>query len=104
MRTHMFVTVLKIYGIIHPEYSKFCGRPVCLLMSTYGTMLCGKYWYLDLMEYLLELGFKASESMRCLFICINADGDRTSILNYVDDMLYYGTNVANLAEIEERLI
>jgi hypothetical protein len=31
------------------------------IMSMYGTTLCGKYCYLDLTEYLLEVGFKPSE-------------------------------------------
>jgi len=68
MRTRMFVTIPKIYGILFPEYSNYCGIPVRLVMSMYGTTLCGKYWYLDLTEYLIELGFKPSECMRCLFI------------------------------------
>jgi hypothetical protein len=61
MRTRMFVTIPKIYGILFPEYCQYCGVPVRLGMSMYGTTLCGKYWYLDLTEYLLELGFKPSE-------------------------------------------
>jgi hypothetical protein len=68
MRTRMFITIPKIYGTLFPEYDRYCGRPVRLIMSMYGTTLCGKYWYLDLLEYLLELGFRASESIRCLFI------------------------------------
>jgi hypothetical protein len=68
MRTRMFVTIPKIYGILFPEYSTYCGVPVRLVMSMYGTTFCGKYWYLDLTEYLLEVGFKPSECMRCLFI------------------------------------
>jgi len=53
MRTCMFVTIPKIYGILFPEYSEYCGTPVRLAMSMYGTTLCGKYWYLDLTDYLL---------------------------------------------------
>jgi len=69
----------------------------------YGTTLCGKYWYLDLTEYLLEVGFKASECMRCLFIRIYPDGVRIYVLNYVDDMLYYCKNSTRLREFEEKL-
>jgi hypothetical protein len=67
MRTWMFVTIPKIYGILFPEHAEYCGIPVRLAMLMYGTTLCGKYWYLDLTEYLLEIGFKASECMHCLF-------------------------------------
>jgi hypothetical protein len=69
----------------------------------YGTTLCGKYWYLDLLEYLLELGFRASESVRCLFMRVDVDGTQIYVLNYVDDMLYYGTNADKLTEFEKRL-
>jgi hypothetical protein len=69
----------------------------------YGTTLCGKYWYLNLLKHLLELGAKASESVRCLFMRVDIDGTQIYVLNYVDDMLYYGTNTDKLAEFEERL-
>jgi len=103
MRTRMFVTIPKIYGILFPEYSGYCGVPVRLVMSMYGTTLCGKYWYLDLTEYLLELEFKPSECMRCLFIRTYAGGIRLYILNYVDDMLYYCKDPVRLREFEEKL-
>jgi hypothetical protein len=41
MRTRMFVTIPKIYAVLFPEYSQYCGIPVRLRMSMYGTMLCG---------------------------------------------------------------
>jgi hypothetical protein len=103
MRTRMFVTIPKIYGILFPEYSGYCGTPVRLVMSMYGTTLCGKYWYLDLTEYLLELGFKPSECMHCLFIRTYAGGIRLYVLNYVDDMLYYCKDPVRLREFEEKL-
>jgi len=89
MRTRMFVTIPQIYGILFAEYRDYCGVPVRLVMSMYGTTLCGKYWYMDLTEYLLEVGFIPSECMRCLFIRTYADGTKLHVLNYVDDMLYY---------------
>jgi hypothetical protein len=48
MRTRMFITIPNIYGVLFPEFCEFCGKPVRLQMSMYGTTLCGKYWYLDL--------------------------------------------------------
>jgi hypothetical protein len=72
-------------------------------MSMYGTTLSRKYWYLELQEYLLEIGFKASENMQCLFIQTNDDDSRIYLLNYVDDMLYYGTNNAGTKCFEELL-
>jgi hypothetical protein len=58
MRTRMFVTIPKIYGILFPEYAEYCGKPVRLQMLMYGTMLCGKYWYLDLLAFLKEIDFQ----------------------------------------------
>jgi hypothetical protein len=63
----MFVTIPKIYGILFPEYSSYCGVPVRLVMSMYGTTYCGKYWYLDLAEYLLEVGFKPSGNVCAVY-------------------------------------
>jgi hypothetical protein len=76
----MFVTIPQIYGILFPEYRKYCGVPVRLVMSMYGTTLCGKNWYLDLTEYLLEVGFIASEYMQCLFIRTYVDGIKLYVL------------------------
>ncbi len=72
-------------------------------MSMYGTTLSGKYCYLELQEYLLEIGFKASESMQCLFIQTNDVGSKIYLLNYVDDMLYYGTSDPVVKRFEELL-
>jgi hypothetical protein len=103
MRTRMFVTIPKIYGILFPEHAEYCGIPVRLAMSMYGTPLCGKYWYLDLTDYLLEIGFKPSKCMRYLFIYTGLDGVRIYVLNYVDDMLYYCKVAAKLKDFEEKL-
>ncbi len=57
----------------------------------YGMTLSGKYWWLDLLEFLLSIGFKPSKSVPCLFIFISKEG-KIYVLNYVDDMLYFETN------------
>jgi hypothetical protein len=57
MRTRMFVTIPNIYGVLFPEFAEYYGKPVRLLMSMYGTALCGTYWYLDLLDFLKETGF-----------------------------------------------
>jgi hypothetical protein len=58
MQTRMFVTIPKVFGVLFPEYRWCTGKPVRLGMSMYGTTLCGKYWYLDLMDFLKQIGFK----------------------------------------------
>jgi transposase InsO family protein len=103
MCSRIFVTIPQIFGVLFPEYSEYCGKPVRLGMSMYGTTLSGKYWYLELQEYLLEIGFKASENMQCLFIQHNNDGSKIYLLYYMDNMLYYGTDCAGIKQFEELL-
>ncbi len=103
MRTRMFVTIPKIYGILFPEYADYCGEPIRLLMSMYGTTLCGKYWYLDLMDFLKEIEFKEGDSVKSFFIKEFQDKSKIYIMNYVDDMLYYGTEDTKVKEFEEQL-
>ena len=103
MHTRMFVTIPHIYGILFPEFAEYCGKPVRLLMSMYGTTLCGKYWYLDLLDFLKEIGFKEGNCVKCFFVKEFPDGTKLFLLNYVDDMLYYGTNPSRVQEFEEQL-
>jgi hypothetical protein len=103
MRTRMFVTIPKIFGILFPEYAWCTGKPVRLLMSMYGTTLCGKYWYLDLLDFLKEIGFKEGDCVKCSFIKEFADGSKIFLLNYVDNMLYHGNNLVFLQEFEKQL-
>jgi hypothetical protein len=103
MRTRMFVTIPKIFGILFPEYQWCTGKPVRLAMLMYGTTLCGKYWYMDLLEYLKEEGFQEGDCVKCLFIKEFPDGAKIFLLNYVDDMIYYGTNQDKLQLFEQQL-
>jgi hypothetical protein len=45
---------------------------------------------LELEDYLLEIRFKVSESVHCLFIQTNDDGSKIYHLNYVDNILCHG--------------
>ncbi len=102
-RSRMFVTIPKIFGILFPEYENYCGRPILLAKSMYGTTLSGKYWYMDLLEHLLEMKFKPSLNVPCLFISCDEDGNKIFLLNYVDNMLYFGMLEAKVKKFEELL-
>jgi hypothetical protein len=104
MRSRMFVTIPKIFGLLFPEYAWCTGKPVRLIMSMYGTTLCGKYWYLDLLDFLKEIGFKEGDCVKCSFIKEFPDGSRLYLLNYVDDMLYHGTDATKVQEFEKQLV
>jgi hypothetical protein len=102
-RSRVFVSIPAIYGILFPEYKQFCGRPVRLAKSLYGMTLSGKYWFLDLQDYLTKIGFKTSSTIPSLFIKEDAKGNKLYILNYVDNMLYYGDNQKSVNEFEQSL-
>ena len=69
----------------------------------YGMTLSGKYWFLDLKEYLLQEGFTASSTVKCLFIKSFDDGSFILVLDYVDDMLYFGSNDDHVTIFEKHL-
>jgi hypothetical protein len=103
MQTRMFVIIPQIYGILFPEFAEYCGKPVRLLMSMYGTTLCGKYWYLDLLDFLKKMRFKEGDCVKCFFAKEFPDGTKIFLLNYVDDMLYYETDTKKVQEFEAQL-
>jgi hypothetical protein len=57
-----------LWCLFFPEYKEYCGLPVHSIRSMYGMTLSSKYWYLDLLGFLLTLKFIPSKSMPCLFI------------------------------------
>ncbi len=91
------------YGSIFPEFKQYCGTPLRLLKAMYGMTLSGKFWYQDLLEFLVSMGFLQSTVIRCLFYQKYSDGSVIFILNYVDDMLYYGTSDQTLLGFEMKL-
>jgi Reverse transcriptase (RNA-dependent DNA polymerase). len=103
VRSRVFVKLPAVYGEIFPEFKEYCGRPLRLLKSMYGMTFSGKYWYLDLQEWLLSDGFTQSEVVKCLFFKTFEDGSQIFLLDYVDDMLYYGTDESKLREFEDAL-
>jgi hypothetical protein len=58
VRGRIFISLPKVYGDIWPEFKDYCGRPLRLVESMYEMIYIGKYWYLDLKEWLLEEGFR----------------------------------------------
>jgi hypothetical protein len=44
------------YGSIFPEFKQYCGTPLRLLKAMYGMTLSGKFWYQDLLEFLVSMG------------------------------------------------
>jgi len=83
VRRRIFVKIPAIYGSIFPEFQQ--------------------YWYQDLMEFLISIGFIQSTVVKCLFFKKLTDGSVIFLLNYVDDMLYYGSSDDALLTFEIQL-
>jgi len=91
------------YGEIWPEFKPYCGVPVRLAKSMYGMTLSGKTWYVELQEWLLSQGFQQSSIIKCLFWKTFPDGSVIKMLDYVDDLLYFGTSLDTLKAFEEAI-
>jgi hypothetical protein len=66
--------------------------PLLLQKSLYGLRESGKNWWLTVDEFLREQGFKACDADPCLYTKTTPNGDRMTVLVYVDDMLYSSTS------------
>ena len=63
------------------------NHELCII---YGLTTSGKLWAEELTNYLLEKGFKQSPVDPCLLIKREKNGKYLKLINYVDDMLFYG--------------
>jgi hypothetical protein len=71
-------------------------------MPIYRITLIGKYWYLDLLDFLKTLNFNLSKNIPCLIILIGKKG-KFYLLNYVKDMLYFRTDYGTIQIFEQTL-
>jgi len=62
-----------------------------------------KNWYLEVHEYLISAGFVQSSVIKCFYSKGFPDGSIVKVLDYVDDMLYYGTSAETLKRFETEL-
>jgi hypothetical protein len=81
MCTRIFITIPNIYEILFPKFAEYCGNPIELQMSMYGTTLCSKYWYMDLIDFLKEIGFKVGGCAKCFVIKEFPGGSKLYVLN-----------------------
>ncbi len=63
----------------------------------------GKYWYLDLKEWLIEEGFIQSRASQYFFFKVFPDGSYIKLIVYVDDKLFFGNNEVTLQEVKDKL-
>ena len=92
-----FVKLPSIYGDLFPEYRQYCGRPLRLKKSMYGTTTAGKDWGDDHYEWMKSVGFVQSDVQGSLLWRINPDSTVIRVLNYIDDEIYYVTTLEAIA-------
>ena len=71
-----------------PQRHKICR----LLKSLYGLKQAGRNWYLDLKDYLVELGFKPGEVDIGMYSAAVGTENEIWILVYVDDIIFASKN------------
>ncbi len=74
VQSRIFINFPTNYSKILPEYKQYFGGPLRLNKSKYGMTLSGKFWYLELMEALFNMGFVQSPTIKCLFFKLFPDG------------------------------
>ncbi len=84
-----------IWEKLCPEFAEWFGVPLRLKKSCYGRSCAGKDWTDTLFDYLTnELSFKPVEGDPALFVFTHPKkpSRQLYVCNYVNDMLYFGTD------------
>ncbi|XRB24420.1 retrovirus-related Pol polyprotein [Pseudoscourfieldia marina] len=76
-----------------PKGTNYGPNKICrLLKSLYGLKQAGRNWYLDLKDYLVELGFKPGEVDIGMYSAAVGTENEIWILVYVDDIIFASKN------------
>lgn len=76
---------------------------VCLLdKSLYGLRQAPRAWYTRFAEFVIKIGFRATQSYSSLFV-YHRDGDIAYLLLYVDDIVLTGSSSRLLCSIVDQL-
>ena len=103
MQTEVWIMLPEYYTTLFPKYKEYFGVPLRLKKSMYGQNVSGKNWYDELHQYLVSVGFQPSTSCLSMYVRRNTDGSVIKLLNYVDDLLYFGTNEEETKSFEIEL-
>ena len=80
------------YTDCFPEYAKYFGRALRLLMYMYGITISGKLFADELTEWLLGASFIQSQFQVSIYFKYAPYGSKIVVLSYVDDCVYWYTN------------
>ena len=97
------------YMNMPPGFEKFGPsgeRVVCkLVKGLYGTKQAGRMWYLNLIQYLKEIGFSMIESDKCVMVlkgAVSSNGAPALIAIYVDDCIVMSPSLELINELKSR--
>ena len=84
------------------EYNLLPGEVLKLLKALYGLKQAPRCWNIELTNFVISCGYKRCISDPCIFVKHSSDG--ICIIGvYVDDMLVFGSDVKEVANIKARL-
>jgi hypothetical protein len=88
-------------GLEHrPDYK---GRVMKLKKALYGLKQSGRVWYNMLRTFLLGLGYKPTSTDACVYITSLLNGTLSYIAVYVDDLLFVGPSMVEIARVQSAL-
>ena len=54
IKTRTFVKLPQFLAVFFPDYAQYCGVPLRLLMSMYSMSVCGRNWFEELHDWLVD--------------------------------------------------
>ncbi|XRB22860.1 retrovirus-related Pol polyprotein [Pseudoscourfieldia marina] len=90
---YLYALVQELIYMRPPKGTNYGPNKICrLLKSLYGLKQAGRNWYLDLKDYLVELGFKPGEVDIGMYSTAVGTENEIWILVYVDDIIFASKN------------
>ena len=90
---YLYALVQELIYMRPPKGTNYGPNKICrLLKSLYGLKQAGRNWYLDLKDYLIELGFKPGEVDIGMYSAAIGTENEIWILVYVDDIIFASKN------------
>ncbi|XRB13034.1 retrovirus-related Pol polyprotein [Pseudoscourfieldia marina] len=90
---YLYALVQELIYMRPPKGTNYGPNKICrLLKSLYGLKQAGRNWYLDLKDYLVELGFKPGEVDIGMYSAAVGTENEIWILVYVDDIIFASKN------------
>ncbi|XRB17681.1 retrovirus-related Pol polyprotein [Pseudoscourfieldia marina] len=90
---YLYALVQELIYMRPPKGTNYGPNKICrLLKSLYGLKQAGRNWYLDLKDYLVELGFKPGEVDIGMYSVAVGTENEIWILVYVDDIIFASKN------------